>query len=108
MVLNEYIYDENDDEEGDEGDNMESEVGVDYIDNNNDRELMDDDTNTDSVGIEEKKDLVLIEMTVIIVLIIVCGVLYGGWRFLIDRREKQRELNYYINNELLAKDDNKL
>ena len=52
----------------------------------------------DGLAEEEKHDLVVVEMTVLIVFIMICGVLYGGYRYLLDRREKQRELDYLKSN----------
>ena len=77
-----------------------------------DRELvLDTDDNFElntasSVRKEETSDLIVIEITVIIVIIMVCGLFYAGWRYLIDRRQKQREMGYYnanLSNELLIK-----
>mmetsp|Transcript_55980 Transcript_55980/g.89110 ORF Transcript_55980/g.89110 Transcript_55980/m.89110 type:complete len:190 (+) Transcript_55980:38-607(+) len=59
----------------------------------------------DTLVYEEKHDLVVIEMTVIIVLIMICGVLFAGYRFLLSRREKRRENDYYnidMSAQLLA------
>merc|ERR1712154_220027 len=55
---------------------------------------------------KEETDLIVIEISVIIIIIMICGLLYAGWRFLIDRRQKERELGYYnvnLSNELLIK-----
>merc|ERR1712228_1119494 len=77
-----------------------------------DRELvLDEDENRElnteqSVKKEEETDLIVIEITVIICIIMVCGMFYAAWRFLIDRRQKQRELGYYngnLSNDLLIK-----
>ena len=49
----------------------------------------------ESIATEEKHDLVIVEMSIIILFIIICGVLYAGYRFLLQRREKKREMDYY-------------
>merc|ERR1712176_1418605 len=66
------------------------------------RNLADSDSATaDSLSREEEKDLLFTEMTAIIIFLIVCGVVYVGWRCLIDHRERKRELDYYHLSEAL-------
>ena len=61
--------------------------------NNNDDvlsfELADDTTEDDY---DESKDLIVIEITSIIILVIICGVGYALFRCVVDRRDAQREL----------------
>jgi len=60
----------------------------------------------ESVQEEEQTDLIVIEITVIVVIIMICGMFYAGWRYLIDRRQKQKDLGYYngnLSNDLLVK-----
>jgi len=64
------------------------------------RELADEDAD-EALAQEEEKDLLFTEMTAIIIFLIVCGVVYVGWRCLIDHRERKRELDYYQLSEQL-------
>eukprot|EP01083_Nonionella_stella_P305608 1066753_1 len=93
-------YDDYDAEDIDEA-LQESAEGTDGFMMNDVRVLVDDHeaTNINSThnnyDHETSQNLVLIEMTVIIIFLMVCGVVYALWRWMVDRREKKRELNYY-------------
>lgn len=53
----------------------------------------------------EDYDLEIIEITVIMLLIMFCGVIYACWRFILHRQDKRREIEYMTNmssgNDLL-------
>jgi len=87
----EYVYNENNDEFIVAKDNVfASEIGGDT------EKILANDEDAESIASEEKHDLVIVEMTVIIVFVMVCGVMYAGYKFLLERRAKQREFDYYL------------
>ena len=87
----EYVYNENNDEFIVAKDN----VFASGIGGENEKVLANDE-DAASIASEEKHDLVIVEMTVIIVFVMVCGVMYAGYKFLLERRAKQREFDYYL------------
>eukprot|EP00485_Elphidium_margaritaceum_P002823 CAMPEP_0202700584 /NCGR_PEP_ID=MMETSP1385-20130828/13764_1 /ASSEMBLY_ACC=CAM_ASM_000861 /TAXON_ID=933848 /ORGANISM="Elphidium margaritaceum" /LENGTH=404 /DNA_ID=CAMNT_0049357801 /DNA_START=119 /DNA_END=1333 /DNA_ORIENTATION=- len=72
---------------------------------NNDRLLVDESAS--DPGQNDKirylnHGFLLVEMTIIIVLIMVCGVCYSGYKWLLSRRERRRENDYYNINMNVA------